>query len=147
MIADFMLAFFGTMSFAILFQAPQKNYLFCGITGAIGWVVFLASSNICPFSVSIFISALSLTILSRQFSIIFKAPVTVFLISGIFPLVPGTAIYYTAYYLFLANYSMAVSKGLEALSTAGAISIGILFGSAIPQKLFTVFMRTGSDRG
>ena len=48
------------------------------------------------------LAVIPLTILTRVFAITQKTPVTVFLLTGIFPLVPGAGIYYTAYY-FIQN--------------------------------------------
>ena len=47
--------------------------------------------------VATFIAVVVITLLSRIFAIVRKAPVTIFLVSGIFPLVPGVGIYYTSY--------------------------------------------------
>ena len=40
-----------------------------------------------------------------------------FLISGIFALVPGAGIYYTAYYFIMGDNAMAVAKGVETFKT------------------------------
>ena len=34
-------AFVSTIAFAIIFHTPKKEYLFCGITGGVGWLVYL----------------------------------------------------------------------------------------------------------
>ena len=65
-----------------------------------------------------------------------KNPVTVYLIAGIFPLVPGAGIYYTSYYLITNDMSMFSSYGLSTIKTAGAIVMGIIFGMAFPQSWF-----------
>ena len=44
-----------------------------------------------------------------------QGPVTIFLITGIFPLVPGAGIYYTGYHLFMSDNSLALDKGLETI--------------------------------
>ena len=35
---QFLVAVLATISFAILFNAPRKEVLFCGLTGAFGWI-------------------------------------------------------------------------------------------------------------
>lgn len=74
------------------------------------------------------------TVLARILSIIKKAPVTIYLVTGILPLVPGAGIYYTSYHLIMNHGRMAASMGLETFKMAGAIALGIIFGSAIPMK-------------
>lgn len=132
----------GVIAFAILFRAPRKYYLDCGIAGGIGWLIYLLVMGQ-GFSsmVASLVSTLFLTILSRILSVIRLAPVTIFLITSIFTLVPGAGIYYTAYYLMIDNLAMAAMKGVETLKVAGAISLGILLGMGIPQGLFRQIRR------
>ena len=65
-------------------------------------------------------AALPLTGFARFFAIAHKAPITLFLLCGIFPLVPGAGIYYTAYYLLLNEEQLFAAKGVETLKTAVA---------------------------
>ena len=136
-ILEFVVATFATISFAILFNAPRKEVVCCGLTGALGWVVYYSMTQHEINSVlASLVATLCLTILSRAFAVIRKSPVTVYLLPGIFPLVPGAGIYYTAYYLFIGNTEMSGFKGLETLEIAGAIVFGIIFGFGIPQRWF-----------
>lgn len=136
-IVQFVLAAFATLAFAIMFQCPPRHYAFSAIVGGLGWTVYLAALALTGLaSVACFLSALVLTVLARLASVLRKTPVTVFLLAGMFPLVPGTGIYNTAYHLFAGDAGMASQKGLETLVTAGTIALGILFGSAVPQPVF-----------
>ena len=60
--------------------------------------------------------------------------------AGIFPLVPGSGIYYTSYYFIMSDMESFVAKGTETFKVAGAIALGIIFGFALPQK-FLLFAR------
>ena len=134
---QFVIAMLSTISFAVLFTAPKKEIFYCGLTGAFGWIVYyLLTHNGIHLVLASGIATCCLTILSRCFAVVRKTPVTVYLLSGIFPLVPGAGIYYTAYYLFVGNTEMSGFKGLETLEIAGAIVFGIIFGFGIPQALF-----------
>ena len=77
-----------------------------------------------------------LTVFSRTTAVIRRNPATVYLLCGIFPLVPGAGIYYTAYYLIIGDNARFSSKGLETFEVALAIVFGIIFGFAIPEALF-----------
>lgn len=136
-IIEFIVAMFATISFAILFNAPKKEVIYCGLTGALGWTVYygMTQQEINSVLASL-VATFCLTILARGFAVVRKSPVTVYLLPGIFPLVPGAGIYYTAYYLFIGNNEMSGFKGLETLEIAGAIVFGIIFGFGIPQRLF-----------
>ena len=136
-IIEFIVAMFATISFAILFNAPRKEVIYCGLTGALGWGVYFGMTQHGTNSVlASLVATLCLTILARGFAVVRKSPVTVYLLPGIFPLVPGAGIYYTAYYLFIGNTEMSGFKGIETLEIAGAIVFGIIFGFGIPQRLF-----------
>ena len=65
-----------------------------------------------------------------------RCPVTIFLVSGIFPLVPGAGIYWTAYYLVTEQLRLAVYTGYEAVKVAVAIVLGIVFVFELPQGVF-----------
>lgn len=84
-------AFIAIFTFAVLQETPKK-YLGCaGIVGAVGWLAYLLSEHAGADTVlATFISAMTITLISHTFARIFKAPVTVFLIAGILPTVPGS---------------------------------------------------------
>lgn len=39
-IIEAIVAMFATISFAILFNAPKKEVLYCGLTGSLAWTVY-----------------------------------------------------------------------------------------------------------
>jgi uncharacterized membrane protein YjjB (DUF3815 family) len=126
----------ATIGFAILFSAPKKEIVLCGVTGAIGWVIYCILTQYGLNKVfACVIATVVLTVFSRALAIIRKNPATVYLTAGIFPLVPGAGIYYTAYYLVNSDKAMFSAKGLETFETAAAVGFGILMGFAIPQKM------------
>ena len=117
--AQFFIAGIGTLSFAILFACPRKSLPFCGLVGAVGWLIYE-------------LAVIPLTILTRVFAILLKTPVTVFLLSGIFPLVPGAGIYYTAYYFIQGNNALALSNGISTFKVAVALAVGISLVLSVP---------------
>ncbi len=137
MIIQFIVSMLATISFAILFNAPKKEVLFCGLTGAFGWMVYylITTQDISNVLASL-IASFGLTLLARGLAVARQNPVTVYLLTGIFPLVPGAGIYYTAYYLLTGDSAMSGAKCLETVYIAGAIVFGIIFGFGIPQAIF-----------
>ena len=67
-----------------------------------------------------------------MFAIVLKMPVTVFLLSGIFPLVPGAGIYYCAYYFIQGNNALALSHGISTFKVAVALAVGISLVLSVP---------------
>jgi uncharacterized membrane protein YjjB (DUF3815 family) len=137
LLIQFVVCIFATLSFAVLFFAPKKELFFCGLIGALGWVVYLVcieADMAKPFAN--LLATLVLTLLSRTISAIRRVPVTVYLICGIFPLVPGAGIYYTSFYFIMGEIDMFSEAGTGALKAAVSIVLGIMFGFAMPQRWF-----------
>lgn len=136
LIFQFFVSMVATIAFAIIFTAPKKELILCGISGGIGWIglILVDGAGGGPTLGNV-VGALALTIFSRILAIKRKNPATIYLITGIFPLVPGAGLYYTAYYLITDQMAMFSDAGLQTLKTAGAIVMGIIFGMALPQSL------------
>ncbi len=136
-VTQFIISTIATLSFAIVFSAPRSELVFCGISGGIGWIFYSYIYNtVGTPALGNVVGALALTLFSRALAARRKNPATVYLISGIFPLVPGAGIYYTSYYLIMNDMTSYASYGLMTIKTAGAIVMGIIFGMAFPQVWF-----------
>ena len=139
LMGQFLLAGTGTLSFAILFACPRRSLPTCALVGAMGWFVY----ELCVMlglgtAAASLLAVIPLTILTRVFAILQKTPVTVFLLSGIFPLVPGAGIYRAAYYTVTDQLYLAVQTGFDAVKMAVAIVLGIVFVFEIPQTVFQI---------
>ena len=137
MIIELISAAAGTVAFALLFGVPKKYYAYCGAIGAAGWLMYklmLAASLGETFAA--FLATVLIVLLSRIFAVRKKCPATVFLITGIFPLVPGAKIYWAAYYLVTNQLSDFQASGYSALKTIVAIVLGIIFVFELPHRVF-----------
>ena len=141
MIGQLMAAAVGTVAFALLFGVPRRYYPYCGLIGAAGWLLYLLLEKHMLVEGATFLATVLVILLSRMFAIRKRCPVTIFIISGIIPLVPGAGIYWTAYYLVTDQFSEALGTGMTALKVAAAIVLGIVCVFEIPQKLFRIIMR------
>ena len=133
-------SFLGTIGFAILFNIPSKYYLSAGLTGVAGWMMYMLLTA--GFSVSsamaTFWGTCVVVLISRMLTVRMRCPITIFLIAGIIPLVPGASVYFTAYHLMTGELSAAVSDGMNAVKLAFAIVLGIVFVVAIPRQFFQI---------
>ena len=131
-------AFIGTSAFAILFGVPRKQYLTCGLIGSLGWAAFLVLTREAHTSAfaGITLSSIFICILSRISAVPSKCPSTVFLLCGIFPLVPGAGIFWFTYYLVSSQFRLSAMTGYAAVTAAVAIVLGIILAMEIPQRLF-----------
>ncbi len=132
-----MAAMIGTVAFAILFGVPRRYYLFSGICGTIGWLFYILMRQYTGMSVveMVVISTVVITLTSLFFSIKCKCPITVFLICGIFPLVPGEGIFRTTYNIVTKQLYAALQSGFVALEVTVAIAFGILIITEIKKKI------------
>lgn len=124
-------AFIGTVGFAVLFGTPRRFYLTCGLTGMVGWAMYIMlNSQLSPAGAAFF-GALSVALTSQVLAIWRHCPTTVFLICGIIPLVPGGGIFWTAYHLVANHLRLAATTGFSALKVTIAIAGGIIIAAAL----------------
>ena len=139
MIIELISAAIGTVAFSLLFGVPKAYYLPCGAIGAAGWLMYrlmLAINMGATFAV--FFAAVVIVLLSRFAAVWQKCPATVFLITGIFPLVPGAKVYWAAYYLVTNQIAEFQESGFAAVKIMVAIVLGIIFVFELPHKLFRI---------
>lgn len=126
-------AFVGTVGFSVLFGAPRRYYVDCGLTGMAGWAVYLL---LMPSTVAAaFLGALTVAVVSPLLALLRRCPTTVFLICGIIPLVPGGGIFWTAYHLVNNQLRLAASSGFLALKVTLAIAGGIIVAGTIVARI------------
>ena len=142
-ITEMIYAVAGTVAFSILFSVPRRYYLYCGLIGGAGWLVYSLSGRILPPEGAALSATVIVILLSRIAAVIGRCPATIFMIPGIFPLIPGAGIYWTSYYIVTEQLDLALHTGYEAVKTAVAIVLGILFVFEVPGRFFKVFEREG----
>lgn len=145
MIMELCAAMAGTVAFSLLFGVPGRFYPMCGIIGGAGWMVCSLAAGWGEVGSS-FIATVVVIFLSRAAAVRNRCPVTIFLISGIFPLVPGAGIYWTVYYLVTDQLRLAVHTGYDAVKAAIAIVLGIVVVFELPQGMFQRFGGRGQGK-
>lgn len=135
MIADIIAIFLFTVSFAILFSVPKEEWLFCGITGMLGWIFY---SLLTDAIIAVFVAAAVVTATSRFLASKRKMPLTLFLISGIIPLVPGAGVYATMFNVIQGAPVAAAFSGISTFRDAGVIGLGIMLVLSLPGKWFII---------
>lgn len=144
LVTQVLAAIVGTIAFGAIFGVEKKYYPYCGLIGGAGWAVYVILWEKLQFwsePAVVFLATVLVIFLSRLCAVRKRCPVTIFLISGIFPLVPGAGIYWTAYYLVTNQLEEASSRGFLAVKVAIAIVLGIVFVFEIPQNFFRKALR------
>ncbi|PRX29456.1 uncharacterized membrane protein YjjB (DUF3815 family) [Orenia metallireducens] len=124
---ELLAAFIIVITFGSIFQAPKKSLWLLGLTGTICWGSFIILEQLTSYNVIIasFISSVIVGICSELFARIMKMPVTIFVIAGIIPLVPGVPAYNTMLFILQGEYIKGLEKGINTLMIAGAIAFAI----------------------
>ncbi|MDO5101179.1 MAG: threonine/serine exporter family protein [Eubacteriales bacterium] len=129
-------AMLGTMAFAVLFGVPRRFFGYCAVVGGAGWLTYLLLGRWMAGHFAIFGATLVVVLLSRRFAVVMRCPATIFLVTGLFTLVPGGDLYRMAYYAVMGELGKARLYGSAALLAAVAIVLGIIVVFEIPQHFF-----------
>lgn len=141
-------SFMGTIAFAAMFNVPKRYYMCCGFTGMAGWMTYCVMVyGHASAAFASFFATLVVVLISRALTVLMKCPITIFLVSGIIPLVPGAGVYYTVYYLVTNQLAEASRRGMESVKIAFAIVLGIVFVVSIPRDAFHALFRFRRLRG
>lgn len=137
MIVELVVAFVATFAFAVIFDVSRSELIFCGVTGLVAQGIYLIiMSTNGEEALAVLAAAATVTVLSRTLANVRKMPVTVYLISGIIPLVPGAKMYNAVFNIIASDYRQAASIGIDAIKIATAIAIGIILIFALPNRIF-----------
>lgn len=116
-----------TTAFAILFRVAKQHFIDCTILGFISWFLFLTLSSLqSNVMLSIFISGFIIAIASRILAVKRKCPAIVFLMTSLFPLLPGLSFYRSIYYMLMGQETIAISFAKESFLIAFTIAISIV---------------------
>lgn len=138
---QFVTSFFATLFFSIIFNAPKRLLVPCGIVGAAGWVVYYFTLQLMTNVGASFLSAFCLGAMAHLMARYYKRPVIIFYVSGIIPLVPGGLAYDATKSMIIHNYDAALQKSFEAMMISGAIAFALIVVEIIFQSYFKVRRR------
>ena len=125
-------AFLSIFAFAVYLETPKKHLVKSGIVGAVSGVVYLVCMELWNGEVlASFIAALAVSLVSNIFARKFKTPVTLFLVAGILPIVPGAGMYRTVHYILNSDESMVAYYLTQTLEIAGVIALAIVIVDSI----------------
>ncbi len=129
---DFIAAYLCTVGFSIMFNVPRKIVGYCGLSGAIGWVLYIwISVDMNSTIAACFVGALFVGLFGEYLAYKLKKPATIFVIPGIIPLVPGYGIYYSMFQIIDKNYTEALDVGFESMLSAISIAAGVIIATSV----------------
>lgn len=127
----------GTMAFAILYHVPKKYLLNIGLLGGLSWIMYLLIVERFQLdAVAVFASSLIVAFCSRFLAVRKKCPMTIFLSTSIFPLIPGLSFYRAVYFILVGANEIALSHMRTSFITAFTIAIAIGIVQQFPVRFF-----------
>ncbi|MFD1735048.1 threonine/serine exporter family protein [Bacillus salitolerans] len=134
MLEQFITSFIASAGFAILFNAPRKALVRCGMVGMLGWILYFLLVELEFDAVLATLSgAFVVAIVSQFFARYYKTPIIVFSVAGIIPLVPGGLAYDAMKNIVINDYNTAIQLAAKAFMISGAIAMGLVFSEVINQ--------------
>lgn len=124
-------AILGAACFAILFRTPKRYFLQTVFVGFVSSSCISHMPKAWNVGFATFLAALLIACISHIFARITRAPAQCFLIPGVIFLVPGTYIYRSFDAAMTARGGIAVDLGMQAVTIAFGISLGILLANWI----------------
>lgn len=117
----------GSIGFGLIFNLRRKYLIYAAAGGFLGWAVYLIASQhlwegiFLPTLAAAFMTAIYAEILAR----VCKAPSTLFFMTGVIPLIPGSTLYYCIYALVTEDPAGAQTYGIQTFLFAIAIAAGM----------------------
>lgn len=125
----------ASSGFAIRFGLGAKD-LPLAMGGAVaGWLVYAGVSGLTAPAQGYFAAALFIGLFAEIFAASLKKPATIYIVTAIFPLVPGSGMYYTMLYSVRGELWNSISSGFETLTAAGAIAAGLAVSSGLSRLI------------
>lgn len=138
MILETIVSFIATFGFGIIFNIKGKKLFFASLGGGLSWFIYslCLKFNLTEIS-SLFISSVIFSIYSEIFARILKTPVTTLVVCALIPLVPGGGMYYTMSEAVTGNINKALELGLNTISSAGILALGVIFVSTLTRLIMS----------
>lgn len=125
----------AALGFGIFFNLRGVKLCTAAIGSGIGWLFFLLAQpggdlvQYCAASAAI-------TLFAEVMARVQHAPVTVYLVPALIPLVPGGLIYEAMLNALNGQNELFLSVGLHALTITGALALGIVTVSSLMRLLY-----------
>jgi uncharacterized membrane protein YjjB (DUF3815 family) len=120
-------AFLTASATGLAMRGPSHTILPIGLVGLLGWVGYQVGLQFWPDYVpfAAFLGALVVGIAAEIFARRLRQPTILFIIPGLFPLVPGVATYRGTLALISGDLNGAAKTWVETMLYAGGLAVGL----------------------
>ncbi len=113
--------------FTFLFNIHGPGALICVLGGVLTWVVYVVCLDLGVGEIGAYFCAAAFASAFSELSArIRKCPAIAYLVISIFPLIPGSGVYYAMEHAVQGEMELFASKGMNTAAIAGAMAVGIL---------------------
>ncbi len=117
----------GCLGFSISFNIHGPGGLICVLGGVLTWIVYAVCLQLGISEIgAYFWGAVFASAFSEVSARIRKCPAIAYLVISIFPLIPGSGVYYTMEHAVQGEMDLFASKGMTTAAIAGVMAVGIL---------------------
>lgn len=143
MIIESILAFVTAMFTGITLRTPSSAWITVGVTGMLGWTTSqaLAGRGLPELMVAA-TAALVVGTTAEIFARIQKQPVTVYIVSGIIPLVPGTIAYSSMLAFLEKRFDQGFFLAFRSFLIASYLAAGLAIAPLFIRYFRLLFKRT-----
>lgn len=126
----------GCVGFSFWFRVKPRNVIACAIGACLTWGAYLVfrellESRFTAVIAATVVCALYAQVMARSL----KAPSTIFQTISIFPLIPGSSLYYMMYGFLVRDMSLAGEKAIELIVTCLGIVLGMMIVEVIVRHI------------
>lgn len=144
MILDYLPAFLTAMlaagGYAVIINAPPRSLLLASLIGGLSWTCYtICLSHDLSKILAALLASILVALVSDIAARLNKDAVTLFVIPGIIPIVPGAGMYYTMRAVIINDYGTATQMARETFFIAGAIALGLLAAGFMSRVLSLVW--------
>lgn len=134
----------GTFAFSMVFHLRKEFLGWAALGGFLSWVIYLAMLYGLEQNafISCLVSAICVAFYGEVMARKLKGPATVFVIPGVLPLIPGSALYYTMSHAVSADWDMAQHYAFLTIQFALGIAIGI----SLVMGIFVMYKNVKDNR-
>ena len=130
----------GAVGFAILFNVRKRQLILLFLGGALDWAIYLLCvhhgySEFLGLLFATMTAAFTSEVLAR----ILRTPVLILLVPMLVPLIPGGMLYRCMDAFVRTDKELFVTYGTSAVTSAGAIALGIIAMTAISHIVFSIY--------
>lgn len=139
-------SFIGCAAFGVQYNIRFRHLIAASVGSIVSQLIYtLLSMNEFGEIQCCFVSAAAVALFSEIMAKLNKAPVNMYLIVGIIPLVPGGLAYYAMLALVTGDNATFLERAVDAFGIAGSVAMGI-FAASSAVRLFKDFRRQAKKK-